>query len=327
MDVTLTPRLEGPEAAVFDAFVLASPAGHPSQTRAWVDVARAAAHVATTFAVVRDGARVAGTALMLRPRIAGVGLPWAWIDRGPVVERVDDVGAVSRAIARAARKRGVARLRVMPYWADEDALRAEQELRASGFRDVQRADGAHASTLRIAIGGKSEAELFAGKSKEQVRWRAKQADKAGARARRGTHDDWTQLRALHGAMMTAQGKRDRSRAWWEAVERFPGDDARGAMFACDFGGRVVAACVVLRHGARATYAWGASVPDKLPFSKAIPSLVAAIRWARDVGCTTFDLGGIPLEEDRDPKRNAIATFKFDFDKKRVRLVREHGGWC
>ena len=83
----------------------------------------------------------------------------------------------------------------------------------------------------------------------------------------------------------------------------------------------------MRHGALATYAWGASVPEKLPFSKAIPALVAAIRWARDVGCATFDLGGIPLDGDSDPKRNAIATFKYDFDKQRVRLVREHSGWC
>jgi lipid II:glycine glycyltransferase (peptidoglycan interpeptide bridge formation enzyme) len=95
---------------------------------------------------------------------------------------------------------------------------------------------------------------------------------------------------------------------------------------CDFEGRVVAGCVVLRHGNLATYAWGASVADKLPFSKAIPSLLAAIRWARDGGCSTFDLGGIPAETDTDAKRNAIATFKLDFDKKRVRLVRRHARW-
>jgi hypothetical protein len=330
MDVTWIPALErlgGSEAAAFDEFVLASPAGHPSQTRAWASVACAAAHVATAFAVVRAAGRIAGAAMVLRPSLAGVRLPWASIERGPVVERPEDAGAVTRAIAGAARGRGVVRLRVMPYWADDEALRAEQSLRSVGFRDVQRPDGAHACTLRVAIGGKPDAELFAGKSKEQVRWRAKQADKAGARARPGTRADWARLREMHGAMMTAQGKRDRSRAWWAAVERFAADGARGAMFACDYGGRVVAACVVLRHGPRAIYAWGASVPDRLPFSKAVPSLVAAIRWARDVGCATFDLGGIPLEGDRDPKRNAIATFKHDFDKRRVHLVREHAAWC
>jgi hypothetical protein len=252
-------------------------------------------------------------------------LPWAWIDRGPVVREVDAVGLVTAAIAGAARRRGVAHLRVMPYWSDEAAARAETALQAVGFADVQEPAGAHACTLRIDIEGKADAALFAGKSKEQVRWRAKQADKAGARARLGARDDWATLRALHEQMMQAQGRRDRPAAWWDALERFV-TGGRGALFACEYEGRVVAACVALRHGARATYAWGASVADKLPFSKAIPPLVAAIRWARDAGCATFDLGGVPLDDDRDPKRNAIATFKYDFDKRRVRLVREHARW-
>lgn len=315
------------EARRYDAFVLSSPAGHASQTRAWSEVARAAGHVVTRFAVVRDGDHIAGTALAIRPRVAGVSLPWAWIERGPVVAQVEDLARVTRAVARSLRRQGVAWLRVMPYWSGPDAERAELALRSLGMRDVQKADGPHASTLRLAIGGVDAEALFAGKSKEQVRWRAGQAKKAGALARRGTSEDWTRLRRMHAALMRSQGRRDRPDAWWQTLERFASDDARGAIFACDFEGRTVAAAVTLRHGPLATYAWGASVPEKLPFTKAIPALLAAIRWARDVGCTTFDLGGVPLDGDADPKRNAIATFKYDFDRQRVRLVREHAGWC
>jgi hypothetical protein len=329
MHVTWKARLSDSDARAYDAFVLASPAGHHAQTRAWADVARAGAHVAVRYAIVREperDGRIVGTALMLRPSLAGVVLPWAWVERGPVVHDVDQIAPVTGAIARAARLRGVTHLGVMPYWARDAAVLAERWLADAGFRDVQQPDGAHVCTLRIHVGALSDAELFAGKTKEQVRWRAKQADKAGARGRRGSREDWATLRELHGAMMRAQGRRESSRAWWDAVERFAGDDARGSLHVCDYGGRVVAACVVLRHGALATYSWGASVADKLPFSKAIPSLVSGIRWARDVGCENFDLGGIPAESDTDAKRNAIATFKFDFDKKRVRLVHRHARW-
>jgi hypothetical protein len=270
---------------------------------------------------------VVGSALVLRPVALGIGLPWAWVERGPVVADVASLAEVTRSLGGALRRRGVVRLRVMPYWADEDAARAEGLLRSIGLRDVQAADGPHACTLRLGLGGVAEADLFAGKSKEQVRWRARQAEKAGAIARRGEDGDWVRMREMHRDLMRSQGKRDRPDAWWDAVRRFVSDDARGAFFACDQGDRTIAAAVVLRHGGLATYAWGASVPDKLPFSKAIPALVAAIRWAHDVGCHTFDLGGVPLEDDHDPKRAAIATFKYDFDKTRVRLVREHAGWC
>lgn len=327
MRVSWAARLEGADAAEYDAFVLASPAGHVAQTRAWADLARAGGHDTPSFAIVRDGDRVVGTALVLRPRIAGVALPWARVERGPVTMAPAAVAAVAQAVARAARKRGVVRMRVMPYWVDADAVRAGEVLHASGWRDVQRADGPHACTLRLPIAGKTDDELLAGKSRQQVRWRAGQAQKAGARARRGSPADWGRLREMHSALMRSQGRRDKPARWWDALARFASDDARGALFACDHDGRTVAAAVVLRHGPLVTYAWGASVPDRLPFTKAIPALVAAIRWARDVGCTTFDLGGVPLEDDVDPKRAAIATFKYDFDRTRVRLVREHARWC
>jgi hypothetical protein len=179
--------------------------------------------------------------------------------------------------------------------------------------------------MALAVGA-SDRELFAGKKREQVRRRIHQAEKEGATARRGAAPDWEQLRAMHTTLMRSQGMRGKSARWWTAVERFVADERRGAMFACTWQGRVVAACVVVRHGGLATYTWGASVPEKLPFPKAIPPLVAGIRWARDAGCTAFDLGGVPQEGDTDPKRNAIAMFKLDFEKTRVRLVREHAGW-
>jgi lipid II:glycine glycyltransferase (peptidoglycan interpeptide bridge formation enzyme) len=326
VEVTWTRTLDGASALEYDAFVLASPAGHYAQTRAWADVLRAGRRVVPRFAMVRDQGRLVGAAMLLRPAPAGLPLPAAVIERGPVVMRVEELGRVADAIARSARRRAVAHIRLMPYWAGEQAAEAEAALRTVGFQDVHTPSSGHACTLRIAIGGKDDTELFAGKSKEQVRWRAKQAERAGASARRGLEGDWAALRALFSEMMSSQGKRTPSAAWWRALQRFASDDSRGAMYVCDYAGRVVSGCVALRHGSLATYTWGASVADKLPFSKAIPSLVAAIRWARDAGCSVFDLGGIPMEEDTDPKRNAIATFKLDFDKTRVRLVREHARW-
>jgi lipid II:glycine glycyltransferase (peptidoglycan interpeptide bridge formation enzyme) len=326
MQVTWSPELTQRSEAAFDEFVLASPAGHPSQTRAWGAVASAGAHVTSTLVVVSDGARLAGTALLLRGYAASFRSPWASIERGPVVAAVEDLGSVLECLGRTARSMGIAKLRVMPYWDHENAVSTERVLQAQGYRNVQRPDGAHATTLRLDLAGKNDEQLFAGASKEQVRWRAGQAERAGARARLGGAADWACLQSMHGALMRSQGKRGKSDAWWKAVQSFAATDRRGALFACDYQGQVVAACLVFRHGRLATYALGASHSVKLPFSKAVLPLVAAIRWARDVGCSTFDLGGVPMADDSDPKRNAIATFKYDFDRHRVPLTREHARW-
>ena len=267
-----------------------------------------------------------GSALVVRPALLGIPLPWAWVERGPVVGTLHHLAPCIRAIDRAARARGIARLHVMPYWADDAAILAERDLSSCGYRDVQRVDGAHACTLRIDLRDGAERDLFAGKSKAQVRWRAAQAERAGATSRRGEAADWIRLRRMHASLMEGQGRRDRGTAWWTALETMASDERRGALFVAEYRGRVVAGCVVLRHGPQATYAWGASVADKLPFTKAIPPLVAAIRWARAAGCTVFDLGGIPLEGDVDRKRRAIATLKRDFERRPVRLVRGHARW-
>ena len=327
LSVSSPANLEGDDAREYADFVVASGSGHASQSIGWADVALAGAHVAPRFFLARSWGRLVGTALTLRPHIAGMALPWAWIERGPVVARIDDLAPVTAAIARAALARGILRLRVMPYWADAEARQAEDELRSIGFRPAHRPDGAHACTLRMGIAGRTDEELFSGKSRSQIRWRVRQAERQGARARLGTTEDWERLRAMHQVLMLSQGRSARPATWWSAVERFVTEGGRGALFACDFDARVISAGVVLRHGQRATYAWGASVEDRVPFSKAILPLVAAIRWARDLGCTCFDLGGVPLEGDKDPKRNAVATFKFDFDRRRVPLVREHVAWC
>jgi hypothetical protein len=126
--------------------------------------------------------------------------------------------------------------------------------------------------------------------------------------------------------MERQGKRSRSEAWWRCLEEFVANDARGKTFVCVHDASLVAACVVTRHGPAGTYAWGASVEDRLPFTKAVLPLVAAVRWAKDAGCEVFDMGGIPLLLDADPKRNAIAILKRDFGGTPTALTREHARW-
>src|SRR6185436_18008267 len=116
-----------------------------------------------------------------------------------------------------ARARGVARLGVMPYWADARAEQAQAALREAGFKDVQRFDGAHAASLRLAIDGKRDDEILAGSDYKSLRYELKHAAKIGARVRRGSSSDIRTLENLYAELMKSQSKQTKPRAFYDAI--------------------------------------------------------------------------------------------------------------
>jgi hypothetical protein len=126
--------------------------------------------------------------------------------------------------------------------------------------------------------------------------------------------------------MGGQGRSGKPPAYWSALGDLVAGGTRGAVFVCEHDGACVSALYASRHGRLATFVIGASTAAEHAFSKMVPSMAAAIRWALAEGCDAFDMGGIPLEGDPDEKRKSIAQFKLDFAKTPVRLVGEHARW-
>ncbi|AKV01824.1 tRNA-dependent lipid II--amino acid ligase [Labilithrix luteola] len=327
LDVTFTRTLSPEDAAEYDLFVDRSHGGAYAQARAWATPATAGRPFAPRWFLARRRGRLVGAALVLRPRLLGrLSLPVGIVERGPVTDSLDDLPEVLTALRVAAITRGIARLQVMPYWADEHADRASQILADGGFQSVQTLSGAHARTLRVDLKGKTEATLFAGKSGETLRRKVRQAEKAGAFARRGTEKDLPELEKLYAELMRGQGRGAKPRAWFDALAPILTEGRRGAVFLCEHEGDVVSALYASCHGRIATFVLGASSGVERSFSKMVPAMVSAIRWALAEGCEAFDMGGIPLEDDTDEKRRSIAQFKLDFAKTPVRLVGEHARW-
>jgi hypothetical protein len=300
------------DASDYDRFVDEAEGGHFAQTRSWGRVATSIAPAAVKHYLVREGDRIVGAAAVQRPRF-GLSLPVAKIDRGPVCADPEMVGPVLRALWK---KLPLLRLQVMPYWAGERAARVTNALGAAGFKDVQAKGGSHVVTLRIDLRPSME-EIVAGDERATLRKKIKESVKAKATAR--AHQDGGPLHDLYQGMMAAQGLRGRPRAWFDALAAQP----RAGLFVCEHQGRIVSAMAAVRHGTIATFLVGATSQDKTTFSKMIPALMEAIRWARESGCAIFDMGGVPMAEDDDPKRAQIAQFKLHFAKKTVALVREH----
>jgi Acetyltransferase (GNAT) domain len=338
LEVLYRAALTGADASDFDRFVDQARGGHAFQTRAWAAIATADRRHSARFFLARAD-RVVGAAVVLRPRLGALLAPIAHVDRGPVCREPEDLARVLPALALATRATGVVRLTTMPYWAGVEARAAEAELARTRFGSVQDADGAHVATLRIDIGGKTDREIVAGGDHGALRRKLRQAERAGAVARRGAGADVRALGVLHTELMLSQrgrpSARGKSKAWWDALAReivIPGLDegrglpARGAIFVCEHRAAPIASLVALRHGSLATFAIGATSMARLPFSKMVLPMMEALRWARDAGCTSFDLGGVPMAGDTDAKRIAIAQFKLDFAKSRVHLVGEHARW-
>ena len=333
--VTWARALSADDARDYDAFVARAPSGHFAQSRLWSGVACAGRPFVARFALVRDGdGRVLGAAQVLRAHAAGLPLPYAVIERGPVVADPAALAGVLGAIARAARRRGIARLAVMPYWESAAGAPALAALQAGGWRCTQAPAGAHAATLRLALGGVAPDQLFAGSEHKKLRQELRYAERAGAVARRGSAGDLPGFAALHGALMQEQGLGAKTEDWFRALAALDfGAAGTVGLFFTDHrterGTQTVAAALTVRHGGLVTLLLAASArapqdPDK-KLAKMVPCLAAAVEWARALGCD-FDLGGVPMDGDGDAKRLAIAQFKRDFAKTRVDLLGQHARW-
>lgn len=318
--------LPAADARAYDDFLASARGAHYAQHAAWAKVAVAGRPRTARFFIARSRGRIVGTALVLLPAVGPLHAPVAVIERGPVCDDPADLDRVLAALVRVARRHGVVRLSAMPYWADEDAARAEASLVRAGFRDVQTPDGAHATTLRMDVGGKTDEAILAGKERATMRKWLNGASRVGATVRRAPPIDMAILERLDTALNASQGRSTRA-PWFAAAAAYLRDDpSRGALLVCEHEGAAVSAVLALRHARTTVYCAGASIVEARSFSKMAPPLFEAARWARDEGCDVFDLGGVPAEGDDDPKRGAIAQFKRGLSRTPVRLVREHVRW-
>jgi lipid II:glycine glycyltransferase (peptidoglycan interpeptide bridge formation enzyme) len=87
------------------------------------------------------------------------------------------------------------------------------------------------------------------------------------------------------------------------------------------GNELLAGHVVLRHGSRAVYTFGASSPGR---SRGVPKsqlgLWRAIQWAKAAGCSIFDLGGIDPAAGVGTPRSSINQFKRGFSTHQIELL-------
>lgn len=291
-------------------------------------VATAGRPIRPAFFIARRNGSVLGAAAILRPQLwSHLPAPVAKIDRGPVCNDPGDLPDVLSALVKHTRRAGIFRLSVMPYWSDEMASQAAAILQGCGFSDVQTYSGNHVRSLRLDLTQTPSNELFEGRAFSRLRRKISIARREGANARRGQPSDMGTFRTMHETLLRREHLRVPPSGWYDAVASyfFSGNNS-GTMFVCEFDATLIAAAFIMRQGEIATFAFGASTSRRLPFSTMTLPIVQGIEWAKSEGLSCFDLGGIPMTGDSDPRRASIAAFKSDFGGEPASFVHEFARW-
>ena len=240
--------------------------------------------------------------------------------RGPALNWADRplTQAVLRDLAAFASRPGVLMIKIEPDVEARDEL--VDLLEGTGWiRSTQAVQ--FSSTMLLDV-GRSDDELLAA-MKPKTRYNIRLAAKHAVEVRRGTTEDFDRLYDLYAETSVRDGfvirPRDYyRRAWADFVEA-----GLAQPFLAQVEGEAVAGMIAYRYGRRAWYLYGMS---RAVHRERMPNHAlqwAAIRWARDSGCDTYDLWGAPEAPDPTDPMWGVFRFKEGFGARLVRLV---GSW-
>jgi hypothetical protein len=225
----------------------------------------------------------------------GVSRRFAYVPRGPVVDP-DDREHVERLLAAAVRvsaDSGATLLRLEPQWASDEA--PGRRLAQLGFSQARQFI-MPPRTVLVDLHPSPEDIWKALRS--NTRNRIRLARKRGVEVRVGGKDDVAPFVGLFHETAERHGRpRVPAETFSLAYEHFGVRDAM-RFYLASHEGTDLAGLIVFLWGRTATYLWGASSASEMARQLNPNQFLhwTAMEWARERGCTTYDLFGVP---DRD----------------------------
>jgi peptidoglycan pentaglycine glycine transferase (the first glycine) len=314
---------------MWDAFITDHPNSHILQTSSWSALKSQFGWSDQRVGLARGDQLVAGAQTLTRRLPTGLGR-LAYVPRGPLVDWEDEaqLTAMAHALDRAARAQGAIALTIEPALRDADTH--TEWLHALGFGPSPLGSVQPRRTIVVDIAPDEDAILAA--MKQKTRYNVRLAGRKGVTVREASEVD---LPAFH-ALMATTGKRDafdvHTPAYYEAAYRLFVPRNRARLLLAEVEGEPVAAVMVFALPPRSWYFYGAS---SNAHRKKMPTYLLqweAMRWAKSLGCTSYDLYGIPDHdeetlEDQFTERSdglwGVYRFKRGFGGEVVRSV---GAW-
>jgi len=316
------------DAAAWNAFVRAAPGGHVLQTTTWAQLKSRFGWEAGYALVEGEGGIQAGAQVLFRALPLGLGRV-AYVPKGPLLNWANGTvaDALLNALHRLCRRQRAIFLKIEPDEEDNPAL--AQRLQGWGFRPSPQTVQPRRTIL---VDLTPEPEEILARMKSKTRYNVRLAKRKGVTVREGTERDLDSFYEL----MTATAKRDRfgvhSRAYYEAAYQLFVPRGTGRLLLAEYDGELIAGVMVFACGDKAWYMYGASSDAH---RNRMPNYLLqweAMQWAKTRGCRTYDLWGVPDEDEETLEAHflqrrdglwGVYRFKRGFGGRVVRYV---GAW-
>jgi lipid II:glycine glycyltransferase (peptidoglycan interpeptide bridge formation enzyme) len=291
-----------PAAAEWESFVATHPQSHMLQCAAWGELKSTFGWQAERVGLRAEEGRAAGGhlvagALVLYRRLP-LGYQLAYVPKGPLVDPNDEAACrtLLDALHQRCRARRTVLLKIEPeQWegAGADPWTRVLQTRYGFIPSVQSIQPRR--TILVDLSGDETAILKRMKSK--TRYNIRLAERKGVRVHEGGMDDL----AAFTRMMAATSERNtfgvHTPAYYERAYAAFAPQDRVRLLMATFEGQPLAGVMVFACGPRAWYAYGASGNEHRNRMPTYAVQWAAIRWAKARGCCSYDLYGVPDEDE------------------------------
>lgn len=283
--------------AEWDAFVAAHPHGSVLQTTNWARLKNRFNWSSQRVWLRREDQLVAGAQILIRSVALGIA-KIAYIPHGPLVDWNDEeqVDVLFSQIDVAAYQHRAGILKFEPYvW--------QNELPTGVWDTVRRRLGDNVivgDTIQpprtILLDLRPSLEDILAAMKQKTRYNIRLAAKKDVSVRQGALEDIPTFNRL----MRITGQRDNfevhAPAYYRAAfELFAPDQA--SLWIAEHESRPLAAVMAFAVGQKAAYFYGASSGEERNRMPNYAAQWAAIQWARDRGCKSYDLWGVPDQSE------------------------------
>jgi lipid II:glycine glycyltransferase (peptidoglycan interpeptide bridge formation enzyme) len=232
------------------------------------------------------------------------------VTRGPVCDDADLMRVSLVQLVEMCRSRNFVYVDVNPDLVDSDADKLDAWLRENEWF----AAGPQRASLRVDL--RWPLEEILGTFRKTTRYEIRRAETAGIEISDTASEDLCQqFLNLYFTMASDKGfAPDPESHIRRVLTSLRQNRRRGVLLTASYKGAVLGGAVVVRVGSSCWYVWGAT-GKKVEVNVGHLLQWRAMRWAKQQGCTEYDLGGY-----RDAATDGPALFKRGFSQRLVRFM-------